>query len=78
LAAASKHIKVLESAGLLRRHVSGRTHVCSINAQPLAQADEWLHRYEQFWNRRLDVLEHLLRLAPNATPVSSKSKGKRK
>jgi DNA-binding transcriptional ArsR family regulator len=74
LAAASKHIKVLESTGLVQRQVNGRVHVCRINAQPLAQASEWLRHYEQFWNSRLDVLEHLLRLTPSQSP---KPKGKR-
>jgi DNA-binding transcriptional ArsR family regulator len=61
LAAASKHIKALESAGLIRRDVQGRTHRCHLNAGPLAAADEWLAFYEQFWNTRLDRLEELLR-----------------
>jgi len=57
LAAASKHVRVLEGAGLLRRRVEGRTHRCAINAAPLAAADEWLRFYENFWNDRLDALE---------------------
>jgi DNA-binding transcriptional ArsR family regulator len=60
LAAASKHIKALERAGLLRREVLGRMHVCQIVAQPLAQANEWLRFYERFWSSRLDKLERLL------------------
>jgi DNA-binding transcriptional ArsR family regulator len=72
LAAASKHIKVLEAAGLLRREVRGRTHVCSLGPGPLASAFEWLKFYEIFWAGRLDRLEELLRAssAPAATPVS--------
>ena len=61
LAAASKHIKALESAGLIRREVRGRTHVCSLDPGPLASAYEWLSFYERFWSTRLDVLERLLR-----------------
>jgi DNA-binding transcriptional ArsR family regulator len=61
LAAASKHIKALEGAGLIRRQVRGRTHICRLDAGPLAKACEWLQFYEQFWNKRLDVLEGLLR-----------------
>jgi DNA-binding transcriptional ArsR family regulator len=61
LAAASKHIKALENAGLIRRQVRGRTHVCSLEPGPLASAHEWLGFYERFWNGRLDVLEQLLR-----------------
>ena len=61
LAAASKHIKALESAGLIRREVRGRTHFCRLDAAPLAGAYEWLSFYERFWNQRLDILEELLR-----------------
>jgi DNA-binding transcriptional ArsR family regulator len=61
LAAASKHIKALENAGLIRREVRGRTHVCSLEPGPLASAHEWLGFYERYWTSRLDMLEHLLR-----------------
>ena len=61
LAAASKHIKALENAGLILREVRGRVHVCRLAPGPLASAHEWLGYYERFWNARLDVLEHLLR-----------------
>jgi DNA-binding transcriptional ArsR family regulator len=61
LAAASKHIKVLENAGLVSREIRWRTHVCRLAPGPLAQAHEWLGFYERFWNDRLDVLERLLR-----------------
>ncbi|WP_109125506.1 metalloregulator ArsR/SmtB family transcription factor [Dyella sp. C11] len=60
LAAASKHVKVLERAGLVRRLVQGRTHVCQLEPAPLAMADDWLRFYEQFWNRELDALDALL------------------
>ena len=61
LAAASKHIKALENAGLVRREVRGRTHLCQLVPGPLATAHEWLSAYAQFWNGRLDVLERILR-----------------
>lgn len=61
LAAASKHIKVLEGAGMIRREVRGRTHLCRLEPGPLASAHEWLGFYERFWNDRLDGLERLLR-----------------
>lgn len=61
LAAASKHIKVLENAGLVRREIRGRTHICRLAPQPLGAAHAWLRHYERFWNSRLDVLEQLLR-----------------
>ena len=61
LAAASKHIKALESAGLVRREVRGRTHLCRLDPGPLASAHRWLSFYERFWTDRLNVLERLLR-----------------
>jgi DNA-binding transcriptional ArsR family regulator len=61
LAAASKHIKVLEGAGLIRREVRGRTHFCRLDPAPLASALDWLSFYERFWTTRLDVLDRLLR-----------------
>jgi DNA-binding transcriptional ArsR family regulator len=61
LAAASKHIKALENAGLIRREVRGRTHMCRLEPGPLASADQWLRYYERFWTGRLDALEQLLR-----------------
>ncbi|MCP3104351.1 metalloregulator ArsR/SmtB family transcription factor [Myxococcus sp. K15C18031901] len=70
LAAASKHIKVLERAGLVRREVKGRTHVCRLDAAPLSDIQEWLRYYEQFWGERLDMLEALLR-ADTPTPPSA-------
>ena len=61
LAAASKHIKALESAGLIRREVQGRTHICRLDPGPLASADQWLSVYRRFWTNSLDTLERLLR-----------------
>jgi DNA-binding transcriptional ArsR family regulator len=64
LAAASKHIKALESAGLIRREVRGRTHVCRLDAGPLGRASDWLSHYERFWTQSLDRLDALLRAEP--------------
>jgi DNA-binding transcriptional ArsR family regulator len=61
LAAASKHVRTLEHAGLVRRTVRGRTHYCRLNPKPLAAADDWLRSYERLWNTRLAALEALLR-----------------
>jgi DNA-binding transcriptional ArsR family regulator len=73
LAAASKHIKALERAGLIRREVRGRTHLCRLEPGPLASATEWLGYYEHFWTNRLDILDRLLREddARTATPTAS-------
>lgn len=64
LAAASKHVKVLERAGLVHRTVEGRRHVCRLEAGPLASAAGWLRFYERFWSERLDALETLLQTRP--------------
>lgn len=74
LAAASKHIKALEHAGLLRREVKGRTHLCRLDAAALSKAHEWLSFYERFWRGRLDELERLLR-AEDAAASSKPPKG---
>ncbi|MCQ6560600.1 ArsR/SmtB family transcription factor [Paenibacillus mendelii] len=60
LAAASKHIKVLEEAGLLQRSVQGRTHICRLDPQSLAAANEWIRFYESFWSNQLAALEREL------------------
>jgi DNA-binding transcriptional ArsR family regulator len=61
--AASKHVRVLERARLVRRRVSGRSHMCRIEGKPLAEADSWLETYRRTWEenfQRLDgVLEEL-------------------
>ena len=59
-AAAAKHVKVLEQAGLLQRSIEGRSHRCRLDAGPLAEADRWLAYYERFWSLRLDDLEDAL------------------
>lgn len=56
LAAASKHIKVLEQSGLLEKHVQWRTHLCRLKAAPLAAARTWIDEYEAFWDERFDAL----------------------
>jgi DNA-binding transcriptional ArsR family regulator len=71
LAAASKHIKALENAGLIRREVRGRTHLCRLDPGPLASAHEWLNFYERFWNERLDALERLIRKENESKAPSS-------
>jgi DNA-binding transcriptional ArsR family regulator len=54
---ASKHVKVLEEAGLIARRKQGRNHVISLQAEPLAEATGWLRQWEQYWNASLDRLE---------------------
>src|SRR5438067_5948184 len=59
-AGASKHVKVLEDAGLIARRKVGRTHLISIDAKPLEEAERWMRQWEKFWNVRLDRLEALI------------------
>lgn len=56
LPAVSRHIRVLEETGLLMRTVDGRLHSCSLNAQPLCDADRWLAQYRPFWEGTLHSL----------------------
>jgi DNA-binding transcriptional ArsR family regulator len=58
-AAASKHVRVLERAGLVRRRIEGRSHLCRIEAKPLAAANRWLRFYEAYWSERFDALDAL-------------------
>lgn len=60
LAAASKHIKVLERAGMVRRSIRGRTHICALDPTPIRDGIAWMQHYERFWNERLDALEAAL------------------
>jgi len=57
----SKHIGVLEEAGLLQREKRGRERLCSLKAEPLRQAEAWLADYAAFWSGRLDALEQELK-----------------
>jgi DNA-binding transcriptional ArsR family regulator len=68
LAAASKHLQVLERAGLVRREVLGRSHRCHLEPAPLHAGAEWLRHYRQFWTARLDALEQALQAADAVTP----------
>jgi DNA-binding transcriptional ArsR family regulator len=60
LPAISKHLRVLEKAGLITRHVEGRTHKLILTAQPLRHATEWLAVYRAFWESSLDTLAELV------------------
>jgi DNA-binding transcriptional ArsR family regulator len=60
LAGASKHVKVLERAGLVERTVVGREHHCRLRADELESATAWLRRHERYWTARLDRLQDVL------------------
>lgn len=61
LNAISKHIKVLEKAGLIKREIKGRTHFCQINANRLKDIEKWMAPYREFWEDSLDNLESYLK-----------------
>lgn len=56
LPAVSRHLRVLEKAGLVRRHVEGRVHRCTLRAEPLAELQQWLSHYRPFWQQTLESL----------------------
>lgn len=58
----SKHLRVLERAGLVGRDIDGRRHVCRAEPKALEPARDWLRYYERFWTERLDSLEEFLSL----------------
>jgi DNA-binding transcriptional ArsR family regulator len=58
--AASKHVRVLERARLVRRRVVGRTHLCRIEGKPLAEANGWLEKYRRIWEPNFERLDSLL------------------
>jgi DNA-binding transcriptional ArsR family regulator len=57
LNAISKHIIVLQHAGLVRQEIQGRDRICSLNVQPLRDASRWIEQMRGFWEERLDALE---------------------
>jgi DNA-binding transcriptional ArsR family regulator len=63
-AGASKHVGVLVRAGLVQRRKVGRQQVCTLEAAPLRDAEQWLRRWEGFWTHRLDALEAALKDKP--------------
>ncbi|MCV0395066.1 MAG: metalloregulator ArsR/SmtB family transcription factor [Rhizobiaceae bacterium] len=74
LAGASKHVRVLEQAGMVRRRIVGRTHHCRLEAARMKEARDWINRYEKFWTGRLDALEALL-AGENRKPEDRKESG---
>jgi DNA-binding transcriptional ArsR family regulator len=58
--AVTKHIKVLEKAGLLKRTVDGRVHHCRLAVDPLHAASDWMAFYQKFWHTKLDALDSYL------------------
>jgi DNA-binding transcriptional ArsR family regulator len=71
----SKHVKVLEQAGLVRRNVRGREHWLRLRPAPLREATRWLDHYREFWDTRLDALEDFL--VPSKEGLTSKGRRRR-
>jgi DNA-binding transcriptional ArsR family regulator len=74
-AAASKHVRVLERAGLVRRRIEGRAHICRLEPAPLLDAEAWLRFYKTFWsagpgrlNTMLSAEDEARAGQPRATP----------
>jgi DNA-binding transcriptional ArsR family regulator len=76
-AGASKHVRVLEEAGLVSRRVAGRTHICRLEPRALASAEEWLSFYQRFWTEQFDALEAALKAqdAAAAKTAARRKKG---
>jgi DNA-binding transcriptional ArsR family regulator len=68
LPAVSKHLRVLEKAGLLRRRRYGRVHEMQLEAKPLKQAAEWVEKYRKFWEGSLDRLAEYLEKTAKQPP----------
>jgi len=73
LPAVSKHLRVLEQAGLVSRQKDGRVHRCRLLAEPMKDASEWIERYRQFWDAQFDSLARYLeesqKTATDARPL---------
>jgi DNA-binding transcriptional ArsR family regulator len=69
LNAVTKHLKLLERAGLIGREKQGREVIISLQAEPLREVAEWVHEYDRFWNTQLDQFEQYFK--------DKKAKGKK-
>jgi DNA-binding transcriptional ArsR family regulator len=80
----SKHIRLLERAGLVRRRIAGRDHFLTIDPKPFDELTRWMQETREFWTSRLDDLEAALRAddaiskAARISPSRSKPSSKRK
>lgn len=75
LPAMSKHIRVLETAGLIRRHLDGRTHRLQLVAEPMRGAAGWIAEYAEFWSQQLDALGRFFEDESRPKPKGKKKRG---
>jgi DNA-binding transcriptional ArsR family regulator len=73
LNAISKHLKVLEQAGLIRREIKGRDHICQLDPAPLQKASDWFTQYRQFWEERLEAMERHIIMKRNRRKTHARS-----
>jgi DNA-binding transcriptional ArsR family regulator len=78
LPAVSKHLRVLESAGLLRREIDGRIHRCRLAPQPMKDAAAWIEKYRAFWENQFDALAKYLESATDQRKEEKKTWPRRK
>jgi DNA-binding transcriptional ArsR family regulator len=71
--AISKHLRVLERAGLVRRARDGRVSRCELDATAMRAAAEWIERYRAFWTGQLDVLKRYVEQAPQTRTKEHRS-----
>jgi DNA-binding transcriptional ArsR family regulator len=70
LPAVSKHLGILERAGLINRSIKGREHSCALGAEPMASAAEWLNAYRAFWQGNLDSLARFVEGSESGSTAS--------
>lgn len=78
LPAVSKHIRVLERAGLVSRTREGRVHRMSLDAEPLHEAVDWIERYRKFWEDRFDALARVVEKPASRTRSRNRARGRRR
>ena len=75
--AISKHIKILTECGLIVITQQGRERHCEVQLQKLSEVSEWIEKYRQFWNKKLDALDSYLNQLQSKEKKKSQSKSKR-
>jgi DNA-binding transcriptional ArsR family regulator len=78
LPAISKHLRVLEGAGLVMQEKDGRIRRCQLSAGPLQDAARWIERYRRFWEQSFDRLDEYLRELQNKPQPKEKKHGRKK